>query len=112
MNRQEKEKIKKAADNFDAIKLERKEAGKKLLKGIIFSGLCLLTWTFTMLLVIIITADINNGTKLFTEINSLLYQLYATLVGISIFIFLFKHVFKKKNDRIDEIIIESPSNNK
>lgn len=94
MNMQKKERLKKAAGSL----------GLKILWG----GLACLIWTFTMLLVIIIVDDINVGTKLFIYINGSLYQLYAALVGIGLFLFLINDVFKKQDENIPEVIVHDP----
>jgi len=107
MKQQEKEKIKKASNEIDAFKKRRKAAAFILLKSIIISGLALLCWTFTMLLVMVMVADPDAGVELFMEVNGMLYQLYSILVGIGIFIFLVDYIFKKKKNSINEIIIEN-----
>ena len=109
MNRRETEKIKAAAKEIDARKARRKKAGLKLLKQIAVGGLSCLGWTFTMLLVIIIVHDIDAGTQMFTTINSYLYMLYATLVGIGIFIYLVEHILPKRRKDSEEIIVEDPA---
>ena len=96
MNKQEKEKIKAA----------RKVAALRLSKNILLGGIGCLVWTFTILLNIIIADDLNRGVQIFMQINTWLYQLYATLVGIGLFIFLIEHVIPKRRKQSPEIIIE------
>ena len=93
---------------MNSLKKEKKQAAIKLLKYIIFGGIGCLIWTFTMILTIIITTDTNTGVELFVIINSWLYKLYATLVGISIFIYLIEYIFKKRRDNIPEIVVKDP----
>ena len=112
MRKQEKEKIKKAANDFATFKKKRKAAGIKLLKSILVSGLALLCWTFSMLLVLIIVDDPQEGAKVFLEVNGMLYNLYAILVGVGIFIYLVEYIFKKKDYGVKEIIVEEPANYK
>lgn len=112
MHWREREKIKRASNKIDAGKAARKQAAITIFKYILFGGLGLLSWTFTMLLVIIIATDIDEGIKAFSEVNGMLYQLYAIMVSISIFIFLIEYIFKKKDDGVDEIIVERPANYK
>lgn len=112
MNKRQIEEIKKSASELDAFKLKRKMAGINLLKGITIGGLGLLSWTFTMLLTIVIATDIDAGIEAFSEVNGLLYQLYTILVGISLFIFLIDYIIKKKKNSINKIVVEQPSNYK
>lgn len=98
MNKQRKEEIKKAAISL----------GKKILIG----GIGCLIWTGTMLLTILIVIDPNNGILAFTQINSWLYKLYATLVGIGLFIFFVERVIPKSTKQAPEVIVENPRKQK
>lgn len=56
----------------------------------------LLSWTFSMLLVMIMIDDLNEGVKIFFEVNSKLYEIYLIIFSINIFLLLVKHIFKNK----------------
>jgi len=113
MTKQTIERIKVTANESSSeFKLRRKEALWILLRRITFGLMGLMCWTGSMIIMFVIAIDPNKGMILFQEVNTKLYQLYAIRVSISIFIFLIDYVFKNKNNRVDEIIIKNPRNNK